>query len=274
VAGQAPSSGGVAAEPDGPARLAVTWAGHSTALIEVDGVRLLTDPVLRDRLGPLARIATPVAHGLAEDIDAVLVSHLHADHTDLRSLRRVGRAVPVIAPPGAARWLARNGMRDVRELRAGEQTSIGPVQLSTTPATHDGRRWPLGPHADAVGFVARGSLSCYFAGDTDLFDGMAEIAGPIDLALLPVWGWGPTLGPGHLDPTRAANAAALISPRVAVPIHWGTFTLRWPRGRATDPELPARSFAALVARDSPEVQVRVLAPGERTEVSRARTAGG
>ena len=63
---------------------------------------------------------------------------------------------------------------------------------------------------------------------------MSELAGSIDLALLPVWGWGPTLGPGHLDPARAATAAALIAPRVAVPIHWGTFALRWPlSGRAT-----------------------------------------
>ena len=79
-------------------------------------------------------------------------------------------------------------------------------------------------------------------------------------------GWGPTLGPGHLDPARAATAAALIAPRVAVPIHWGTLAL-WPRPlRAKDPERPAREFASLVAQHAPDVEVRVLAPGERTEM--------
>lgn len=267
--GQAPSAAG---SPPAGGRLAVTWAGHSTALIELDGTRLLTDPVLGARVGPLARIATPVAQGLSERIDAVLVSHPHADHAHRRSLARVGRSVPILAPPGAARWLTRIGMRDVRELRPGEDAHVGPVRLSATPAAHDGRRWPMGPSADAIGFVAHGSMSCYFAGDTDLFPAMAELAGSIDLALLPVWGWGPTLGPGHLDPARAATAASLIAPRVAVPIHWGTLALPWPSRRA--PELPARRFAALVGRDSPSVQVRVLAPGERTELSGRRAGGG
>lgn len=255
---------GTSARDSGP--LAVTWAGHSTVLIELDGTRLLTDPVLRDRVGPLTRISSPVAAGLAERIDAIVISHLHSDHADLRSVLRIGRSTPIIAPPAAAAWLARNGLHNVQQLAAGQDTHVGAIQLSATPAAHDGRRWPLGPRADAVGFVARGSQSCYFAGDTDLFSEMAQIAGPIDIALLPVWGWGPTLGPGHLDPERAATAASLIGPRVAVPIHWGTFALRWSARRPADPTLPARRFQSLVARDSPSVQVRVLAPGERTEL--------
>ena len=266
---QAVRSGTSARDP-GP--LAVTWAGHSTALIELDGIRLLTDPVLRDRVGPLTRIASPVEQRLAERIDAIVISHLHSDHADLRSLLRVGRSTPIFAPPAAARWLARNGLHNVQQLAAGQDTRVGAVQLSATPAAHDGRRWPLGPRADAVGFVARGSQSCYFAGDTDLFSDMAQIAGPIDIALLPVWGWGPTLGPGHLDPERAATAASLIGPRIAVPIHWGTFALRWPARRPAHPALPARRFESLVTRDRPSVQVRVLAPGERTELPASEAA--
>jgi L-ascorbate metabolism protein UlaG (beta-lactamase superfamily) len=246
--------------------LAITWAGHSTALIELDGIRLLTDPVLRDRVGPLTRVAASVADELAERIDAILISHLHSDHADLRSLARIGRSTPILAPPGAGRWLARNGLRNVQELVAGQHARVGDVQLAATTAAHDGRRWPVGPRAEAIGFVARGSRSCYFAGDTDLFHGMSKITGPIDVALLPVWGWGPTLGPGHLDPERAATAASLIAPRVAVPIHWGTFTLGWPARRPVDPQLPARRFESLVARDSPSVQVRLLAPGQRIEL--------
>ena len=256
------------------AYLAATWAGHSTVLIELDGVRLLTDPLLRDRVGPLSRMAAPVRAQLAEDIDAVLISHLHSDHADLPSLSSIAGATRVLAPPGAARWLAANGLHNVQPIAAGEQASVAGVTVSATPASHDGRRWPLGPGAPAVGYVVSGSQACYFAGDTDLFFGMSELAGTIDLALLPVWGWGPTLGPGHLDPGRAATAARLIAPRVAVPIHWGTFSLGWPARRPADPQRPARSFRDLAAREAPGVQVRLLAPGERTEVTAAEQRGG
>ena len=108
----------------------------------------------------------------------------------------------------------------------------------------------------------------YFAGDTDLFPEMADLAPSIDVALLPVWGWGPSVGPGHLDPERAAAAAALIAPGLAVPIHWGTFALPRAFRRRADPAWPAREFAALAARQAPPVQARVLVPGEQLELHR------
>ncbi len=246
--------------------VALTWAGHATALIELDGVRILTDPLLRDRVGPLRRIAAPVDADVGEHIDVIVLSHLHADHADLPSLLRVGSGTRVLAPRGAGSWLARHGMRDVCELSAGEEAIVGPLRIVATPARHDGRRWPFGARADAIGFVARGSQSCYFAGDTDLFDEMAAMAGSIDLALLPIWGWGPTLGPGHLDPERAARAAAAIAPRLAVPIHWGTFAPGRPAPPPRDPGAAARRFSAMMAREAPGVELRVLAPGERTEL--------
>jgi L-ascorbate metabolism protein UlaG (beta-lactamase superfamily) len=129
-----------------------------------------------------------------------------------------------------------------------------------------------------VGYVARGENSAYFAGDTGLFPAMAELAGSIGVALLPVSGWGPTLGPGHLDAARAAEAADLIAPRVAIPIHWGTFAPIRPLKGHPDPSRPPREFAELVARRAPEVEVRVLEPGERfTHYGRcvqARPRGG
>jgi L-ascorbate metabolism protein UlaG (beta-lactamase superfamily) len=255
------------------APLAVTWLGHSSTLIELDGVRLMTDPILGQRIGPLVRIAPRVPPEPVRGIDAALISHLHPDHADPRSLRRLG--AHIIAPRGSARWLARNGLRDVEELRAGEETSVGAVRISATPAQHHGRRWRYGVRADAIGFVAAGSQGCYFAGDTDLYPGMAELAGSIDLALLPVWGWGSRLGPGHLDPERAATAASMIAPRVAVPIHWGTFVLGWPGRRPADPAIPARRFRELTAQVAPSVEVRVLAPGGRTELAEEpRSAAG
>jgi L-ascorbate metabolism protein UlaG (beta-lactamase superfamily) len=247
--------------------LDVTWGGHSTALVELDGVRVLTDPVLRNRVGPLRRIAAPVSSRIAERIDAVLLSHLHLDHADLPSLRGFGASTIVIAPRGSARWLSRRGVRGVEELGAGEQADVGNLRIVATPARHDGRRRPLGVHADPVGFIVQGTQALYFAGDTDVFDEMSAFSGSVDLALLPIAGWGPRVGPGHLDPVRATHAAARIAPRVVVPIHWGTLALGWPAGRAGDPEEPARRFAVLMARDVPRVEVRVLAAGERTCLS-------
>jgi L-ascorbate metabolism protein UlaG (beta-lactamase superfamily) len=248
--------------------LAMAWGGHATALIELDGVRLLTDPVLSDRVGPLRRIASPVERQLGERIDAVLLSHLHADHAELRSLRRLGAPTIVFAPRGAAGWLARHGVRNVEELSPGQEARVGSVRISATAARHGRRRWPLGVQAEPIGFLAAGSQSLYFAGDTDLFAAMSELAGRVDVALLPIAGWGPTLGPGHLDPERAVQAAALIAARLVVPIHWGTFALGWPVPQKLDQQQPAHQFAALMASALPAVEVRVLAPGERTEVSR------
>ena len=244
--------------------VSITWIGHATTLIELDQTRLLTDPVLGKRIGPLVRTAAPVQLAELGQIDCVLLSHLHADHADLRSLRSVAGGATVLAPRGAGDWLRNNGLTDVRELEPGEATRVGELSVQATPAVHDSRRRPLGPRAAPVGYLVRGSRSAYFAGDTDLFEQMAELRGIVDVALLPIWGWGPTLGPGHLDPERAARATAIIGPRIAIPIHWGTFAL--PGRRPEDPRKPVREFVALAQRYAPSVQVRVLEPGERLEL--------
>jgi L-ascorbate metabolism protein UlaG (beta-lactamase superfamily) len=123
--------------------------------------------------------------------------------------------------------------------------------------------------SQAVGFrIAGGGRQVYFAGDTDLFDGMREIGPGIDLALLPIWGWGPSIGAGHLDPERAARAAGLISPRIAVPIHWGTL---YPAGLARlRPALlrePPLRFAACLRELAPQVEGVVLEPGEAVSLA-------
>jgi L-ascorbate metabolism protein UlaG (beta-lactamase superfamily) len=247
----------------GPARLAITWLGHATVLVEMSGSRVLTDPVLRNRIGPLVRIAAPVRPDAVGPVDCVLLSHLHADHADLPSLRAVARCGPVVAPHPAGKWLTAKGLRDVQEIRAGGEIGVGAVRVTATPATHDGRRRPFGPQAEPVGYLIGGSSSVYFAGDTDMFEAMSELRGSVDVALLPVWGWGPRLGPGHLNPESAAAALRLIAPAVAIPIHWGTFALGRPAKPPSDPERPARAFAEQARRYAPAVQVRVLTPGER-----------
>jgi L-ascorbate metabolism protein UlaG (beta-lactamase superfamily) len=240
----------------------ITWIGHATVHIELDGVRVLTDPLLRGGLGHLKRHGPPPDPALLRDLDAVLISHLHFDHLDLPSLRRLSRDVRILVPRGAGSFLHRQGFPHAEELDVGDVAHVRGLAIAAVPAVHDGRRRPSyagGPSADTIGFMLGARV--YFAGDTDLFDEMAGLAGT-DVALIPVWGWGPSLGEGHLDPPAAASATALVRPRIAVPIHWGTF---YPRGlarykghRLTD---PPHEFAAAVAELAPDVEVRVLAPG-------------
>jgi L-ascorbate metabolism protein UlaG (beta-lactamase superfamily) len=238
----------------------IVYVGHATVLIELDGVRLLTDPVLGAWLGPLRRHGPPPARGVAERLDGVLISHLHRDHTDLRSLRRIAPGVPLIVPAGTRSFFEARGLGEVIELARGRSHRLGALTVTATAADHAiGRR---GFDAAPVGFLVEGKRRVYFAGDTDLFDGMADLGANLDLALLPVWGWGPTLGPGHLDPDRAARAAAVLSPRIVVPIHWGTL---YPAGlarlRPRPLTEPPRQFAARARVLAPQVKVRILAPG-------------
>jgi L-ascorbate metabolism protein UlaG (beta-lactamase superfamily) len=236
---------------------AVTWLGHSTVLLEVDGARLLTDPLLRRRVAHLRRRDVPVA---AARIDGVLVSHLHYDHLDIPSLRALGRHVPLVVPRGGGRILRLRRFADVREVEAGDVVELAGVQVRATHAEHAPSRRPGTRAVAAVGYLVDG---VYFAGDTDLFAAMAKL-GPVDVALLPVAGWGPRLPAGHLDPERAAEALTLLRPRLAVPVHWGTFA-PWRAPSADD--APARAFAAAAARRAPQVEVRVLRPGQRLELA-------
>lgn len=246
----------------------ITYVGHSTVLIELDGVRLLTDPVLRRRVGPLVRHGPAPSPGTLEGIDAVLISHMHRDHADLGSLRRLGPEVRMLVPPGSRRFFKRHGFADVTELAAGESGGVGPLAVIAVNARHEGGGRRHAADAQSLGFLVRGRRNVYFAGDTDLFAEMADLAPGLDLALLPIWGWGPTLGPGHLDPERAAEAAALLSPRLAVPIHWGTlYPFGLARFRPDQLRLPGERFAASVHELAPHVATRVLSPGESTSLA-------
>jgi L-ascorbate metabolism protein UlaG (beta-lactamase superfamily) len=245
-------------------RFALEFIGHSSVVIELDGVRLLTDPVTRARVGPLRRVEPVPARDRLRDIDAVLISHLHWDHLDVPSLRDLGRDLPMFVPAGSGSWMRAAGFGDVRELAVGDQAAVGGVLVRAVPAIHSGFRPPLGPTAPPLGFVVLGGRSVYFAGDTDLFDGMADLGEPIDMALLPVWGWGPTLGRGlHLDPLRAAQALRLIRPRAAVPIHWGTY---WPHalGRVFPERLvePPAAFVEYASELAPDVRMVPTAVGD------------
>ena len=221
--------------------------------------RWLTDPLLRGRVAHLTRLHPVEPLGA---VDAVLLSHLHADHLDFRSLAVLPPHVPVVLPAGGGRLVRRRTRREVVELAVGDETRVGTVAVRAVRAEHAGRRYPLSRHVEPLGFVVAGSSTVYFAGDTDLFPEMAALA-PLDVALVPIWGWGPTLPPGHLDPSRAAEAIRLLRPRIAVPIHWGTYRVIGSRGAGAE---PAERFRREAARAAPDVEVRVLQPGEGTTI--------
>ena len=240
----------------------IVFLGHATVLIEVDGVRLLTDPLLRRRVAHLRRQVPPVQKSLFAGVDVVLISHLHHDHLDLASLRLLGGDTPLIVPAGAGGWLRHRGFGAVTELEAGDVVNVGTLAVSAVRARHDGRRLG-GPHVATLGYLVSGGRTVYFAGDTELFAEMSHLPQPLDVALLPVAGWGPTLGAGHMGPLDAARAVGLIEPRIAIPVHWGTLSPLGfgHRDRARLGE-PPRLFAEHVASIAPSVEVRILAPGQ------------
>jgi L-ascorbate metabolism protein UlaG (beta-lactamase superfamily) len=239
----------------------VTWIGHSTVQIELDGISILTDPLLRTRVVHLRRL---VPLGMVNlEPDAVLVSHAHWDHLDLRSLDLLRHTTPVVVPHGVGHLVSKRGFTNVVELSEGERITIGATEVRATEASHHVDGWMRGTGSEAVGFVVEGSRSIYFAGDTDLFDGMASLGTNLDVALLPVAGWGSRLPAGHLDPRRAADALCLIQPRLAIPIHWGTYAPVTTR-RAAEAAAAPDDFRQRAAMLAPAVEIRVLGVGEST----------
>jgi L-ascorbate metabolism protein UlaG (beta-lactamase superfamily) len=235
----------------------VTYLGHASTLIELDGISLLTDPVLRRRTahllraGPLPEVGRP---------DAILISHGHLDHLDLGTLERLPRETLVVLPRGLGGLVRSRDFERVVEVEEGDEVRVGDVAVRATRADHAGRPAP-GRSGAAVGYLVAGSGKVYFAGDTDIFDGMAELAPGLEVALIPIWGWGPTIGEGHLDPVRAAAALALLRPRIAVPIHWGTLRPFYRSTQAAFLHEPLDAFLAAARERAPEVEVRPVELG-------------
>jgi L-ascorbate metabolism protein UlaG (beta-lactamase superfamily) len=248
--------------------LDLRFIGHSTVLLELDGIRILTDPFLRSSLGPLERHGVlPTAESLGR-VDIVLISHDHPDHFDPASLRAIpGSPMAVVARGlGPASAFALGGV--AVELTEGEQVVFGTLTIRAVPAKH----WmtPRGRRVRPIGYVLDAGSAVYFAGDTGRFEQMRQLTDQVDVALVPVWTWGPHRGPGHLGPRAAAEVVRDMRPRVAVPIHWGTLYPRRLHRIWRAPLLePGDRFAAHVADLAPAVDVRVLRPGEATSIAPA-----
>ncbi len=229
--------------------LGAIWWGHSTVTVEVAGVRLVTDPLFSRRLLHLSR-ASAAPGPAAAVADLVLISHLHQDHLHLPSLQAFDPGVPIVVPRGAPHAVPGLSGLHLVEAAPGDVLEVSGVTVEVLAAHHDGRRHNLSRHrVRALGFrVTAGARSVWYAGDTGWHDAIADVAA-VDLALVPIGGWGPTLGAGHLDPHQAARAVALVGATWSLPVHHGTF---WPVGmRSINPgnhrrlfEGPAEMFVA------------------------------
>ncbi len=248
----------------------VTWVGHSTTVFDLGGIRFLTDPLLRPNAGLLRRAGPAPDPQQWAGTGIVLVSHLHHDHAELASLRSLA-GVRALAAQENAGWLRG---KDVPAEPLGEgwvDLSGAAVQVRAVRAEHMTRRMPHRP-SEAIGFLVRSpAATVWFAGDTAFYPQMADLVtlaeGPIDLALLPIHGWGPRLSEGHLDPAGAAEVCAQVRPRAVLPIHHGTF---YPLGFGLVDldwmQRPGREFAAELRSRAPATELVGLDLGESADV--------
>lgn len=240
----------------------LTWWGHSTVSLRQGGIHVLTDPLLTHRVAHLHRRRGEVPTGLTPDV--VAISHLHHDHLHLPSLRRLPTGTTVLVPAGGAGLLATLDL-DVVEVVADDEMTVRGVTVRAVRAVHDGRRHPGSSwRAPCLGYVVQHVPTgprTWFVGDTAAAPLLGADVGRVDVALVPVGGWGPPsrsqVRGQHLRPREAAAVVRRVEARLAVPIHYGTMWptgLRVPRSFAS----PGRHFADLVP------GALVLAPGEST----------
>jgi L-ascorbate metabolism protein UlaG (beta-lactamase superfamily) len=239
----------------------ITYIGHATVLLRLNGITALTDPVYSNHIGIFRRYVGPgIAIGDLPKLDVILVSHGHWDHLNRPTLRRLDKSAVVLVPAGLEESLRELGFRDVRGLRLWQTTNVRGAEITAVPSQH----W--GPHC---GYLIRNGRTVYFAGDTGLFDGMRAIGDSqqIDVALLPIGAYRPHVWfiPGasramrrvHMAPEDIPAAARMLGARLVVPIHWGTLKLT---GEPIDE--PMQRFRGVIARERMQEQVRVLAHGE------------
>ncbi len=262
--------------PRAPAsQLTVTWVGHSSLLVQLGGLNILTDPMWSARASPVRFAGPPrwVAPGVAfEDLpplDAVVQSHNHYDHLDDRTVRRLAEAHPHatwVVPLGLAPFVQKRGGRTVVELDWWQEHVLASVRIAATPAQHFSGR-SIGDRGDTLwcGFAltAASGRRVFFAGDSGYHPDFGLIGGrcgPFDVALMPIGAYEPRwfMRYVHMNPEEAVEAFRALNARMMVPIHWGTFKLT---DEAMD-EPPLRARAAWQRAGLPADGYRQLAHGE------------
>ena len=258
----------------------MTWIGHATALLQLDGVNILTDPVFSDRaspfsfVGPKRRMPPGLAIAELPHIDAVVISHSHYDHLDLASVRalnkQAGGPPHFLVPLGIKRWLSKQGINNAEELDWGDRTRVAGLDFWFLPATHwsargigDRNETLWGGWAVKTAPGAAHPFSIYFAGDTGYsgdFKRIGAAFGCFDLALIPIGAYAPRwfMAGEHIDPEEAVKVFQDIGAKKAIGIHWGTFEL------SDEPldEPPKKLEAAAHAAGLPDGVFSVLRHGQ------------
>jgi L-ascorbate metabolism protein UlaG (beta-lactamase superfamily) len=220
--------------------------------------------VLRSRIGPPRRRGPAPRVDELGRIDAVLISHAHPDHFDRLSIRKLEGHPAVVVPRGLGKAARRMGA-DIWEMGVGDRIEIKEVAITGVHARHG--RWPLERRSRPLGYLIEGSTRVYFAGDTARFRKMTDLAGRVDVALLPVGRWGPPVGPSRLTPSTAVSAALDVGAKVAIPIHWGTLYVpgfqggRWGWGALEAGHAFEREAQGVLG-----IEAVVLQPGESREI--------
>ncbi len=258
-----------------PAAAAATWFGHSSVLIEVDGYRVLADPIWSERcspsraVGPQRMHEVPVPLEALPAVDAVVISHDHYDHLDIDTVIALARTqrAPFVVPLGIGAHLRQWGVPESRivELDWNETHRIADLTLVCTPARHfSGRLFTRDTTLWASWVIAGPTNKAFFGGDTGYTKSFAEIGaefGPFDLTLLPIGAYHPAFSDIHMNPEEAVRAhldLAEADRSLMVPIHWATFRLaphRW--GEPAD--------RLLGASQAEHVRIAVPIPGGRVD---------
>lgn len=264
-----------AAVDDEPPALAVSWFGHSSALIDIDGYRVLTDPVWSRRCSPSRRAGPQRLHEVPAplealpSVDAVLISHDHYDHLDIETIVGLARTqrAPFVVPLGVGAHLRKWGIPQSRivELDWYDSHQIGELRLVCTPARHfSGRLFARNTTLWASWVITGPQHRAFFGGDTGYTKSFPEIGvdhGPFDLTLLPIGAYHPAWPDIHMNPEEAVRAhldVAEADSGLLVPIHWATFRLA--------PHPWAEPVERLVqAAGSERVRIAVPKPGQRVD---------
>ena len=258
------------------AGLRVTYVGHATVLVEMGGARLLTDPNFDPHLGRfLRRVSAPgIAIASLPKLDAMLLTHAHADHLSFDSLNALPRDIPLYAPPAVERWLKKRGYLHAVPLAPGERATVGEVTIHAATAKHLGARYGVDRWRSAANMylLDTGRASCFFAGDTALTEDsddmvhqhVTDVGRTLDVALLPIghapW-WKPGFRKGHLTSHDALTLFERLKARYMVPYHWGTFN------HVTSTAMDAIKVLRQLVEKYPQAeQVRIVEPGGTFEV--------